>query len=250
MFFKKRFLKKFKEKLYKIRLKNNQKFLNSKKEFSKTLRHDVKTVLLAQNNCLELLLKGKFGQILPNQEKIIAETLSSNSFLIEIINNMIFLFDTENKPVLSELEKVDIINETKSCMTNIKKIANNKNQNLIFNHFENKIQLNANKKFIEKIIYNILIGCVSYGFEKSDIIVSIEENEKEILFSAKNKSLYMTREKLNDIFKNNTNNDFNQLGMKLNLNVAKKLVDLHHWDFIAQSDKLDNSSTFGFVVKK
>ena len=37
--------------------------------------------------------------------------------------------------------------------------------------------------------------------------------------------------------------------MNLNLNIAKKLIKAHNWDIIAESD-VDNSSVFGFVVRK
>ena len=60
----------------------------------------------------------------------------------------------------------------------------------------------------------------------------------------------MTKEKINSLFEDKKNLcDFNQLGMSLNLNIAKKLINAHKWNIIAESKK-DNSSTFGFVVKK
>jgi light-regulated signal transduction histidine kinase (bacteriophytochrome) len=76
------------------------------------------------------------------------------------------------------------------------------------------------------------------------------ENKNKIAFQAKNKSIYMTKEKINSLLKDKENvKDFNQLGANLNLNIAQKLITAHSWDVIANSDR-DNSSTFGFVVKK
>ena len=60
----------------------------------------------------------------------------------------------------------------------------------------------------------------------------------------------MTKEKINSLFEEKKGLcDFNQLGLNLNLNIAKKLITAHNWDIIAKSEK-DNSSTFGFVVRK
>ena len=59
----------------------------------------------------------------------------------------------------------------------------------------------------------------------------------------------MTKEKINSLFKEKNNKDLNQLGLNLNLNIAKKLIKAHSWDIIAQSDN-DNSAIFGFIVKK
>ena len=61
----------------------------------------------------------------------------------------------------------------------------------------------------------------------------------------------MTKEKIDSLFSENKENlcDFNQLGMSLNLNIAKKLIKAHNWNMIAKSKK-DTSSTFGFVIQK
>lgn len=251
MFFKKRFIKKYRSKLAKIKNRNNQKILDKKMEFSKILNHDIKTAILAQNNCLELLLNGSFGALSSFQKEIISQILFSNKFLAEITNNAIFLAEFEEKTSILNFEEINIVNQTEFCLDSIKKLADNKHQNIIFDNKNEKINLSADKAMVQKIIFNLLTSSVSYGHEKSDIVVSIEENNNEILFKAKNKSLYMTKEKLNSIFENTKNNcDFNQLGMKLNLNIAKKLVNALKWEFVATSDEEEKTSTFGFVVKK
>ena len=60
----------------------------------------------------------------------------------------------------------------------------------------------------------------------------------------------MTKEKLENLLKDKKDTkDFNQLGLNLNLNIAKKLINAHNWEIIANSNP-DNSSEFGFLVKK
>ena len=78
----------------------------------------------------------------------------------------------------------------------------------------------------------------------------MKENRNTVSFYTKNKSIYMTKEKINSMFEDKKGlSDFNQLGTNLNLNIAQKLIEAHHWDLVAKSSK-DNSSTLGFVVKK
>ena len=59
----------------------------------------------------------------------------------------------------------------------------------------------------------------------------------------------MTKEKIKNILEDKKIYDFNQLGMNLNLNVANKLISIHKWDIVACSNR-DNTSVFGFIVKK
>jgi len=59
----------------------------------------------------------------------------------------------------------------------------------------------------------------------------------------------MTKEKLKTLFEEKNTKDFNQLGLNLNLNIAKQLINAHNWDIIAESKK-NNSASFGFIAKK
>lgn len=249
MFFKNKIIKKYRKKLKEIREKHNSKLENLRLQFLRILNHDIKTAVLAQTNCLNLLLKGTFGDLDKEQKEIIKEILSSNKFLEEIINNAITLQEAEKNT--KNFENVDIINQTKICLHDIQEFLDIKKQKIILNTDNNKINLTANKKTIKKIISNIIKCSSSFGFEKSNIVVSIKENKNSISFMAKNKSIYMTKEKIKSIFENEKPDcDFNQLGMNLNLNTTKKLINAYDWDFIASSDKKENSSTFGFVIKK
>ena len=98
--FKKEIIRKFKQKLTKIKLKTNQKILNQKSEFSKILNHDIKNVLLAQNNCLSLLLDKNLKNLI-NESEIINQILSSNKFLLEFPDY--FFFKTFKKHFSSKI---------------------------------------------------------------------------------------------------------------------------------------------------
>lgn len=251
MFFKKIFLKKYKEKIKKIKKRYDMKFLQEKNKYISILNHDIKTPILAQNQSLELLLKDVFGELSKKQKEILKEVYYSNNFLLEVVTNSIFLMKYEREKPNLKLENLDIIEQIKDCCEMIKSFAQEKQQNIIIKaSHDKKIKLNADRKLIQKIIFNILTGSISYGYENSNIEVLIKENKNSVSFYTKNKSIYMTKEKLNSLFENEKNLcDFNQLGMNLNLNIAKKLINAHNWDIIAKSKK-DNSTVFGFVVKK
>lgn len=249
MLFKKRFLKKYKEKLKKIKIKNQNILKEERNKYLSILNHDIKTPILAQNQALELLLQNP-----PNskeQKELLEELYCSNRFLLEIVANSIFLTKYENEKLNLKLENINIIEQIKDCCEQIKSQAFEKKQNIIIK--TNKIQdikLQADRKLIQKIILNILSTSVSQGFENSDIEILIKENKNSISVCAKNKSIYMTKEKINSLLKDRNNlQDFNQLGMNLNLNIAQKLISAHNWEIIANSNK-DNCSTLGFVVNK
>lgn len=250
MFFKKRIIKKIKEKFRRMRKRSSLELQKEKSRFSKILNHEIKTALLSQIQGMELILKEKFGKVPKSQRELLTEIYISNCFLLEIINNAIFLSKYEDNKTSLKLEQVDIIKQINTCLNTIKRSADNKKQNIILKTDKDKsFNLSADKNFIQKIIFNILSSSVSSGFEKSDIEICLKENKHFLSFFAKNKSVYMTKEKINSMFEDKDRPiDFNQLGMSLNLNIAKKLIKAHNWDLIAASGK--ENSVFGFIAKK
>ena len=250
MFFRKNVIKKYRKKLKNIKQKYFAILQNERNKIISILKHDIKTPILAQNQSLKLLLNGSFGKISKIQKEILDEVYQSNKFLLEIVINSIFLEKYENEKPKLNLEKINFVEQIKDCCELIKPQANEKQQNIIIKKNSNdEIKLNADRKLVEKIIFNILSSSVNYGFENSNIEISVDEKPDSISFCAKNSSIYMTKEKLNSLFEDKEKSDFNQLGMNLNLNIAKKLIVAHNWDIIANSRE-DNSSSFGFVVKK
>ena len=249
MLFEQKFKKIYKNKIKRIKKRYNKKFKEKINRLNSVLTHDIKTPVLAQIQSLELILNQNFGELNDKQKMILKEVLNSNYFLYNIVSNAIFLAEFDNKNPKLNLEKVDILKELENCLNMIKIIAKDKMQDIIIKADKN-IKLFADKKLTEKILFNLLTSSVSSGFENSKIEVTLKENKNSVSFVAKNKSAYMTKEKINSMLeeKNNTR-DFNQMGMSLNLNIVKKLIEAHNWDIIAQSDK-NNSSSFGFKVKK
>ncbi len=240
--------KKYFKKIYKLRLKKiktkNQKALKSEIEkYVSILNHDVKTVLLAQIQSLKLFLDNKAPK------EILFEILNSNYFLYEIIENTVFLSNYDNFKATLKLEDINITNEIGNVCRSLENYAKYKNQKIVLKTNNKDIICRADKFLLNKIIHNLITSSISYGFENSDIEVSINENKNTVSFSARNKSCYMTKEKIKNILADKKTCDFNQLGMNLNLNIANKLITAHDWRVIAKSKK-DNTSTFGFIVKK
>lgn len=238
------FKKRYKERIKKIKKEYEQEL----KRTQAVLVHDIKTPLLAQIQTLDLLLKGTFGALNLEQSEILKEILNSNCFLYEIVSNLIFLNQTDfNEP---KLENVDVLKQVEECVNIIKFFSDNKNQKIVVKSNSKEVKLEADKRMIQKIIFNLLSGSVAQGYENSKIEVYVDKNENAVSFRTKNKSAYMTKEKIKSLFeKKETTRDFNQIGMSLNLNVAAKLARAHKWDIVAESDSLEGS-TFGFVVRK
>lgn len=240
--------KKYFKKIYKARLKKlKAKYIANKKiaseKYISILNHDIKTALLAQIQAIKLYLNNSAPK------EILEDVLNSNYFLYEIIKNTIFLTEYENSKTPVKLESVNLAKITGDIKKSVENFARRKNQNIILKTSSSHINCRANKLYVNRIIYNILTSAVSCGFEGSDIEVSIKDNKDCVYFEAKNKSCYMDKEKIKSTLREKTHNDFNQLGINLNLSIANKLICAHNWDIIANSSK-NHENTIGFIARK
>ena len=168
-----------------------------------------------------MVIEEKFGKLNEEQKDILSEILNSENFMLEVVANALFLMRYENEKPKLKLEKIDVKDEINTCVEMIKNYAKEKSQKIIIKAKDN-IKINADKILIQKIILNLLTGSINNGFENSDIEILVKENNKKVSFQAKNKSAYMTKEKITSLFQEKKElSDFNQLGMSLNLNIAK-----------------------------
>ncbi len=240
--------KKYIRKIYKLRLKKlkakyNTVLKQEKEKYISVLNHDIKTIVLSQIQALKLFLNNRAPK------EILYQLLNSNCFLYEIVQNSIFLADFENNYRNFKPENVDIAKITNEIKDDIQTFADIKKQNIILKTSSDKIICQADKLLVNKIIRNLLTGSISYADENSDIEILIKEKKDKIEFYTKNKSVYMSKDKIKNLLKDKTATDFNQLGMSLNLNIINKLISRHNWNIVAKSNK-DNSNVFGFVVSK
>lgn len=91
-----------------------------------TMKHELKTSVIAQIRILDLLLVGRFGKLNKEQKDIIYATLDSCKYMYKIISDIIYTYKFKNNipdTVLfaQKLEK----NNNKNCLFLIKDFGEN-----------------------------------------------------------------------------------------------------------------------------
>lgn len=212
--------------------------------------HDLKTPTSAQINMLNLLLKGQFGKLNPEQYEMIKLTCGSSKYVSNLVNTILTGYETETNSLKLNITKFDITQLIEKICTQNKFLLANKEQTIIFN-CHNSINVFADKLQIERVIYNLLSNAINYGNKKSTIIINLKKEYYGIKFSITNKSKHISTKELKNIFKKFSktensllNNDSHGLG----LYVAKNIIDLHHGMVYAKSLP-DGTCIFGFRLK-
>lgn len=236
-----------------FRVIDNVKELEDRKEdFIATVTHDLKTPTIAQIRALDLLLSGTLGQVNDEQVEILEQIKRSCNYMYDLIFTILdtYLYDRGFVKVNPErFDLMELVNQTGKAMDNL---LQEKAQKLIV-----KSELQSNSVFadrvqIKRVIINLLANAISHGFENSAIIVTLMDNGKNIVLDVENKSKYITKEQMIDIFekfKQKQNAKTIKTSTGLGLYLSKQIIDAHRGNVYARSNE-NQVCNFGFEIPK
>jgi len=223
--------------------------LEQRETYVATLTHDLKTPTIAQIKALDLLLGGHMGPLNNEQKELLTLTRDSCNFMYEMLSTLLSTYKYENGDYALNYEKCSLISLAEESINELESMLKEKNVTIYLNkegtHFDTEID----RMQIKRVLINILGNTISYAYDNTQIIVTIKQDEKGIVFEAKNKSAYINPETMNNLFKKYVSHaaKFNKIGVGLGLYLSKQIIDAHNGEIYAKSFE-DNQNIFGFIL--
>lgn len=223
-----------------------------KSNFIATLTHDLKTPTIAQIQALDLLLGGTFGKLNSEQEEMINQIKSSCNYMYDLIFTILDTYLYDNGLIKINPEKFDIISLIKETAKGLSNLLNERGQSLVIN---SDLEINtvvADKVQIKRVLINLIGNAISHGFKNSQIEIFISDKNNSIKFEIKNKSEYINKEQMKDIFakyKQVKHSKSIKTSTGLGLYLSKQIIDAHNGQVYASSDEQKNCS-FGFTIPR
>lgn len=225
-----------------------EKQLEAQKElFLATLTHDLKNPLQAQISSLQLLSKGKFGNITDSQREILDIVIESASFMREMLHSILSTYKYENGMVKLNKTSFDINELIHICMEEAKFLAQEKNISIEYiNKSDNSI-LYADESQIRRVIANMLNNSINYAYKNTNINITFFNKTDKFLIKIKNKSEPIPENMKSRIFEKyvaGTNSNIKR-GIGLGLYFCKKVIDAHNGNIILNANGMENE----FVIE-
>lgn len=236
-----------------VRNIDDEKRLQAQKEtFVASLTHDLKTPTIAQMNAMRILLSGSMGELNSAQKEMVQLSLDSNVYMSELLSTILETYKSESgerQLDYSQFSFVDLITNVCSELSNL---AIAKNQNLIINStIENQFII-ADKLQIKRAVVNLVTNAITYGYNHTDITITLGERDNFVVFDVKNIGSYIAPENLKIVFekyKAKGNERFNKTSTGLGLYLSKKIINDHLGEIHATSNE-DETTIFGFSIPK
>lgn len=234
-------------------LKNidSEKELEAQKSaFVATLTHDLKSPTTAQLNALNLLLRGNYGQLNPEQTEMVELTRCSCEYMLQLISIILDSYVFDNGETTLDFEEFDLKELISGIKNEINHQLQEKSQTLkITDHLSQKIILADNLQ-IKRVIMNLLNNAVTYGVDNSEIEIQIKSDESVIEINVINTSKIGPNENIGtvfDKFKTLNNSRYNKISTGLGLYLSKQIIELHDGEIYAEMLP-DNKCMFGFKI--
>ncbi len=168
-----------------------------------------------------------------------------------LVNDILELSSMQSS--INDLQKEDfgLIHLTEEILHRYKVLQETENYQFEFNHEEKELMINADKKKIEQVIYNLVNNAINYTGDDNKVIINIIKEKNDILIEIKDTGKGIKEEDLPYIwdkyYKNKKKHKRNLVGTGLGLSIVKNALQQHNFDFGVTSEK-DKGSTFYFKI--
>ncbi len=223
------------------------------KDLMANVSHDLKTPLTMIKAYAELILDININdkEKCKNNLTIIIEEVNR---LNNLVNDILTLTKVEN-----DLDKLDI--SSFDLIKLIEKIVKQHNIYVIKDGYSiefihdniKELVIEADKKKIEQIIYNLLNNALNYTGEDKKVIIKVEESDKDYTVMVTDSGKGIDKKEIDHIFdryyRSKKNHKRYVYGTGLGLSIVKNILLLHNYEYGVTSKK-NKGTTFYFKIKK
>ena len=225
---------------------NNDILEKQKETFVASLSHDLKNPTIAQIRAIELILKGKFGKLVPEQREIMEMLLDSCKYMNAMLGSILTTYRTDKGKVELKSEKVSISDLAEECIDEMIFLAKDKNIKI---NFENtaKCTVWGDTVQLRRVIMNLLTNSIKYAYPHTELRIKTYNDNNYACFQFENKSPYLTPDKCEKIFAEYISYSKTNTGIGLGLYASKKIVEAHNGIIFVKSFE-NETNIFGFKI--
>lgn len=170
-----------------------------------------------------------------------------------LVNDITTLSKMQSNIDVLEIENFNLIELITEILKRYEVYSELDDYKFIFNYNKDDIIINADKKKIEQVIYNLINNAINYTGEDNSVTINIIDRENDIVIEIIDTGKGISE---NDIpyiwdryYKNKKEHKRNLVGTGLGLSIVKNIFLLHGYEYGVNSKK-NEGSTFYFIIKK
>lgn len=218
-------------------------------DFIATLTHDLRTPLLAAVQTLKFFLDGSLGELGDKQKVLLSTMQRSNEDLLGLVNALLEVYRYDSGKLNLCKTNFSFNDLVIQCHRELSVLAENKNIEFRLELPQGEILVNADRGEIRRVITNLCGNAINYTALEGKVVISIKENNSDIIFSVCDNGNGIPKEDIPHLFKrfSQGTSQKRSTGTGLGLYLSRQIIEAHGGKIWLDS-KLNKGSEFSFLL--
>lgn len=241
-------------KAQKIIEEQNRQILETSKikdDFLANVSHELRTPLTAIIGFSDALMAEIFGKMNEKQAEYVREINSGAVHLLGLLNGILDMSKIESKQMPLNYMNFDVKSSIDEVLNVVKTLAEKKDISINRTYPEESVQICADFKKFQQIVYNLLSNAIKYNNRGGKINISFSFDDKALRVSVQDNGIGIAEKDFEKIFEKfqQVENIYTKTESStgLGLTITKEFVEMQGGKIWLES-KLDEGSTFIFEI--
>lgn len=217
------------------------------KDFAYALTHDLKTPLLALNMTMQQAQDGTYGDMPEKYQGILPKSVDTIRLLLEMCESLLSIATYDQGDLKLERENLRLDKILLECCESLDPLVRAKNISIETDIDNNITMVEADKKEISRLIFNLISNAVKYTPQNGKVVTEYKETQSEVELSVSDSGPGIPDNELDTIFERFHKNKHGRrtIGTGLGLYLCKVITDLHEGSIAYEKSNLGGSK---FIV--
>ncbi|MEL7074672.1 MAG: hybrid sensor histidine kinase/response regulator [Cyanobacteria bacterium J06648_1] len=220
--------------------------IDQRENFVSCLTHDLRTPLVAANRMLDLITQEAFGCVTSEQKEAIANIVSSNNNMLEMLNTLLETHHYElGKKTLSFIP-VNLPKMVTEVVTELKPLAREKEIELKYHLGSGIPQIKGDRLELRRVITNLMGNAIKFT-DHGSVEVSLSQDAGQILVQVADTGIGISPEDQVAVFQRYHQGNHRRAGKGLGLYLCQQITNAHGGKLTVDST-LGKGTTFNFIL--
>lgn len=221
-----------------------------KSDFVANVAHEFRTPLTIIKGNLDMVIKGRLGQLVSEQKEMIDGAIRIANRLSRLVNDLLDISKIESGKMQLKKERLNMNKIIEENLLQFQKLMKDKKQFLKKELAKDMVDIEADLDKATQVFINLLSNAVKYSSEGGTITVKTLNLEKEIMVEVQDTGEGISPENIDKVFDKFTRVTAEKKeGTGLGLPIAKDIVVLHGGRMWVKSEE-GKGSHFFFTLPK
>ena len=224
---------------------------NERRRLVSMFAHDLKAPVVGMAGLLNRLLRGKAGELTPEQKSYLETIHGEMQRLEDLITNFLDYSRLDLHIITPVVSAMQVETECQEVINRLKPQAEEKGITLQAEYPENIIVLQADPVLFQRALCNIIGNALKYSPSPSSVTLTVRDLGEEVQFAVEDQGPGIDRQDLPHLFEllYRGKSSGQESGLGLGLAIVKRIVDAHGGRIWVESAE-GQGATFIFTLPK